>query len=179
MKHFIGAAVLAVLPLAVSAQDLKKGLEAYDVGDFQTALIYFKDIAAGPPYEYEDSISINGFTQVIPVGQVRHYLGLIHEHGGHGVLQDYAEAIKWYRLAAEQGKASAQVNLGLMYQGGLGLLQSNVMAHMWFNIASANGHNNAGEWRDERAGLMTSADISKAQEMAGECMNSNYKDCGY
>jgi len=69
--------------------------------------------------------------------------------------------------------------LGVMYEFGRGVLQNNVMAHMWYNIASANGHDKAGEWRDERAGLMTNDDISKAQEMARECMNSNYQNCGY
>ena len=37
---------------------------------------------------------------------------------GKGVPQDYAEAVKWYRLAAEQGYARAQYNLGLMYDNG-------------------------------------------------------------
>ena len=98
---------------------------------------------------------------------------------GQGVPQDYAEAVRWYLLAAEQGAASAQNNLGVMYILGQGLLQSNVMAHMWYNIASANGRSKSGDMRDKVAGLMTSADISKAQEMARECMNSNYTKCGY
>ena len=34
---------------------------------------------------------------------------------GEGVPQDYAQAVKWYRKAAEQGYANAQFNLGLMY----------------------------------------------------------------
>jgi len=50
---------------------------------------------------------------------------------------------------------------------------------MWYNIASANGHSQAGDWRDEQAGLMTPADISKAQSMARECMSSGYKNCEY
>ena len=52
---------------------------------------------------------------------------------------DYKEAIKWYRLAAEQGDAKAQNALGAMYEFGLTVPQDNVMAHMWYNIASANG----------------------------------------
>ena len=32
-----------------------------------------------------------------------------------GVPEDKAEAVRWYRLAAEQGHASAQYNLGVMY----------------------------------------------------------------
>ena len=105
-------------------------------------------------------------------------LGVMYQYGD-GVLQDYAEAVKWYRLAAEQGDAEAQNNLGVMYQYGDGVLQDNVMAHMWLNIAAANGNKKSGEWRDERAGLMTSADISKAQSMAKECMSSNYKNCDW
>ena len=97
---------------------------------------------------------------------------------GQGFLQDYAEAVKWYRLAADQGNASAQRNLGIMYEYGRGLPQNNIMAHMWYNLASANGAEKAGEWRDERAGLMTAADIAKAQAMARKCMNSGYKNCG-
>ena len=42
---------------------------------------------------------------------------------GQGVPQDYAEAVKWYRLAAEQGFAMAQDNLGLMYKNGQGVPQ--------------------------------------------------------
>ena len=34
---------------------------------------------------------------------------------GQGVPQDDAEAIKWYRMAAEQGDAGAQFNLGIRY----------------------------------------------------------------
>ncbi len=38
-----------------------------------------------------------------------------------GVPQDYAEAAKWYRLAAEQNNAAAQYNLSLMYANGQGV----------------------------------------------------------
>ena len=34
--------------------------------------------------------------------------------------QDYAEAVKWYRKAAEQGNAIAQNNLGVMFARGVG-----------------------------------------------------------
>ena len=91
---------------------------------------------------------------------------------------DFVKAAKTFRKLAEQGNADGQNGLGVMYEKGRGLLQDNVMAHMWYNLASANGAEKAGEWRDERAGLMTAADISKAQAMARECMNSGYENCG-
>ena len=34
---------------------------------------------------------------------------------GEGVPEDDRDAVKWYRLAAEQGHASAQFNRGYMY----------------------------------------------------------------
>ena len=37
------------------------------------------------------------------------------------VQQNYEEAVKWYRLSAEQGYSYAQNNLGLMYENGEGV----------------------------------------------------------
>jgi uncharacterized protein len=59
---------------------------------------------------------------------------------GQGVKQNYNEAIKWYRLSAEQGVTGAQSNLGLMYEKGQGIEQNFIEAHRWFNIAGMNGN---------------------------------------
>jgi uncharacterized protein len=98
---------------------------------------------------------------------------------GTGVLQDYAEAVKWYRLSAEQGNANAQYSLGMLYKYGVGVVQDNISSHMWYNIAAANGGKEASKSRDKIATNMAAADISKAQAMAKECMNSGYKNCGW
>ena len=50
-------------------------------------------------------------------------LGVMYDNGD-GVPQDYKEAVKWYRLAAEQGDASAQYNLGLMYEMAMAFLKT-------------------------------------------------------
>ena len=150
--------VLAVGAGAVVAQDFQKGLAAYQSGDYVTALKEWRPLA-----EQGDADALFS-------------LGGMY-YAGYGVLQDYVEALKWYRLAAEQGKAIAQGRLGTMYAKGKGVLQDNIRAHVWYNIASANGHYKAREWRDERAGLMTSADISEAQKMARDYMSSNYQNC--
>ena len=42
-------------------------------------------------------------------------LGIMYNFG-RGVQQDYAEAAKWYRRAADQGNAKAQGTLGARYQ---------------------------------------------------------------
>ena len=59
---------------------------------------------------------------------------------GEGVLPDHKEAIKWYRLSAEQGVSGAQSNLGLMYEKGQVVEQDYLEAHKWFNIAGINGN---------------------------------------
>ena len=158
--HFMVLAFLMALSSPVIAQDFQKGFTAYNAGDFATALQEWTPLAEAG----DVSVQFN--------------LGLMYNYG-EGVLQDYKEAVKWFRLAAEQGVAEAQIALAVMYEFGDGVLQDNTMAHMWYNIASANGHDKAGGLRDERAGLMTNADISKAQAMARECMNSGYTKCGY
>ena len=58
---------------------------------------------------------------------------------GFGVSQDYHEAAKWCRLAAEQGDADAQGNLGLMYQKGFGVSQDYHEAAKLFRLAAEQG----------------------------------------
>ncbi len=85
--------------------------------------------------------------------------------------------MKWYTLAAEQGYALAQTNLGAMYYNGHGVLQDNVYAHMWFNIAASSGNESGIKNRDIVAKKMTTADISAAQDLARECVRKEYKGC--
>ena len=85
--------------------------------------------------------------------------------------------MKWYRLAAEQGFANAQSNLGLMYAYGQGVIQDNVYAHMWWNIAASSGHKSAVENRDIVAKQMTPARIEDAQKLPRECVRKKYKGC--
>ena len=90
----------------------------------------------------------------------------------------YKKAFHLFKKAAEQNKADAQFNLGMMYGKGNGTVRNYVRAHMWWNITSAQygdteAQYNLGIIENE----MTSADISKAQNMARKCVASNYKDC--
>jgi len=80
--------------------------------------------------------------------------------------------VRWYRLAADQGNASAQYNLGVMDGNGEGVLQDYVEAHMWFNLAAAQS---SGEDRDRRvrnrdnaAAKMTAEQVAEAQRRARE-----------
>ena len=59
---------------------------------------------------------------------------------GRGVPQDYAEAMKWYRKAADQGHARAQFNLGIMYYDYKGVRQNYAEAMKWYRKAADQGH---------------------------------------
>ena len=65
-------------------------------------------------------------------------LGVLYENG-RGVPQDDAEAVKWYRKAAEQGSASAQYNLGLLYGAGQGVPQDYAEAVKWYRKPAEQG----------------------------------------
>jgi hypothetical protein len=68
----------------------------------------------------------------------QHNLGVRYEDG-EGVRQDYAEALKWYRKAAESGYAPSQVNLGRMYANGTGVRKDPREAHKWYLKAAEQG----------------------------------------
>ena len=61
---------------------------------------------------------------------------------GQGVEQDHAEAMKWYRLAAEQGNAdrAGQSRHAGYAQWPKGVAQNYKEAYIWHSIAAGNGH---------------------------------------
>lgn len=54
-------------------------------------------------------------------------------------IDDYAEALKWFRLAAEQGHADAQFFLGYMYDHGQGVPENDAEAVNWYRLAAEQG----------------------------------------
>ncbi len=58
---------------------------------------------------------------------------------GAGVEKDAAEAVKWYRKAAEKGYPRAQLILGLSYDQGNGVEKDVVEAVKWYRKAAEKG----------------------------------------
>ena len=81
---------------------------------------------------------------------------------GHGVAQDYEEAIRWVRLSAEQGDARAQGLLGAAYYFGRGVARDYVTAHAWLNRAAVAGDESARTLRAEVAERMARERIAEA-----------------
>lgn len=68
----------------------------------------------------------------------QYYLGEMY-YNGKGVTQDFAEAIKLFRLAAARGIPKAQFYLGTMYSMGRGVTQDDAAAVRWYQLAAAQG----------------------------------------
>ena len=107
----------------------------YSTKLLRTTLTAFLMLAAGAavagPWEEGDAAYNRG-----DYATARHLLGPLADQGdtsaqnslgvmyakGQGVPQNYAEALKWYRLSAAHGNAFAQYNLGALYDNGEGVL---------------------------------------------------------
>ena len=79
----------------------------------------------------------------------QYYLGLCY-YTGDGVMQNYEEAVKWYRKAAEQTHVEAQYALGMCYYDGNGVSKDANEAVYWLRKAVDQDH-------------------AKAQDALGEC----------
>ena len=92
-RHALMAALLIVaLCSQTQSADFKAGVAAYKRGDFEAALRAWRPLAV----------------QGDPNAQFN--LGVMHKIG-EGVPQDDTEAMKWFRMAAEQGHARARETL--------------------------------------------------------------------
>ncbi|EQD66988.1 Sel1 domain protein repeat-containing protein, partial [mine drainage metagenome] len=87
MMRAIRVACYSMSTFAGQPDTLSAGMAAYRSGEYATALADFR-AAAGKG-----------------VAEAQFGLGLMYDKG-HGVPQNYAEALKWYRRAAQQGYAA-------------------------------------------------------------------------
>jgi hypothetical protein len=62
---------------------------------------------------------------------------------GEGVPQNYSTAVKWFRMAAEQGDSNAQYCLGLKYSVGHGVPQNYPEAAKWHRKSAEQGYSAA------------------------------------
>jgi TPR repeat protein len=97
-------------------------------------------------------------------GKAEAELGHRYFFGRDGETQDYAQAIVWYRKAADQGDTSAETNLGFMYSKGQGVTIDHAQALFWYRKAAMSGdataQNNLGYLY--REGIGTTQDFTQA-----------------
>jgi TPR repeat protein len=139
--------VFLLTPLAHA--DFQAGLDAYDRGDYTTAVKEWQPLAEAGNGEAQTKLASLYFQ-------------------GLGVPQDYAKAAHWFQLAADQGNAVGQGSLGSMYFLGTGVPQDYIQAHMWLNLAAAQGNHGGRLLRDKAVKKMTPDQLTEAQHLATE-----------
>ena len=154
--------------------------------DYKLAIERQKEMMVTSMHAYAEGnyiIAYNEFKMLAEVGYADAQFNLATMYyNAEAVTQDYKEAMKWYRLAAEQGTEEAvrsQHNLGWMYDEGLGVIQDNIIAYMWYNIAVVNGHQDSENARESVKNNLTDEQFNKAEELSRLCVKNNYKNCGY
>lgn len=85
---------------------------------------------------------------------------------GEGVTQDYKEAAKWYRKAAEQGNRWAQYSLGYLYDTGRGVLQDEIRAYALYSLSAAGGDERALKNRNSIAKELSPQQIAQGRKFA-------------
>jgi hypothetical protein len=144
-------------------QYLKQGLESYYKGEYEVAAALLQPLAdkgiaraqfklaymhfLGRGFRADRAIADKMILSTLPAIEkfaddgrawAQADLGNLYEDGL--VLpRSYANAVYWYRSAAEQGYSEAQTNLGIMYARGRGVEANRRTAIGWFQLAAKQG----------------------------------------
>ena len=188
--------IFAVLSLLVAssapAADLTKGQEAYDSGDYETALNEWRPLAEAGNADAQFGIGLmysNGFgvsmddSEAVKWyllaadqghGMAQNNLGVLYANGW-GVPQSDEEAFKWYDMAANTGVVDAQRVLADRYASGIGIGQNKAQAYKWLSIATELGDLDAQSARDELAAGMSAEDVAEGQSLANAWLQERGK----
>ena len=131
MRVAISCMFLLVILFTVMA-DYQSGLDAYNSGDYTTALNDWKAAASTPPR------NTHAVTQAAIYAETHYAIGMLY-WTGQGVTIDSFEASKWMHKAAELGHAGAQAKLGYLYANGIEVPQDYEQAFHWFSKAAKQG----------------------------------------
>jgi TPR repeat protein len=103
-------------------------------------------------------------------------VGLRYEFGS----GDLVEAVRWFRLAAEQGYAPGQLSMGLAYRDGRGVATDLAYADMWFTLSAVQGApvNPARSNKELIERLMTSEQIAEAEKLTREWIANHPNEGG-
>lgn len=170
------AAVPLFLATAAWSGDFQTGLDAFNSGDYETALAEWQPLADagdaqgqyglgmlygngfGVDMNDEKALSNYGLASEQGHADAQYKLGVMHQNGW-GVPMNEEEAAKFFLLAAESGHMDAQIGLGQIYSADYSPLYDKASAYKWFSIANQLGNMNAAVAREELADRLTADEI--------------------
>jgi TPR repeat protein len=136
------------LSAAPADSSFRKGLSAYQGGDYKTAMQFWLPLA-----QSENAPAQAG-------------LGFMY-YKGDGVAIDNRKAAFWLRKAAEHGQPEGQFMLGTLYFYGKGVTQSYIQAYAWCDLAQDSGDADASMCRDASLqSLLSNDDMQKAFQLS-------------
>lgn len=187
--------IIVFISGSANAGSYEDGIVAYSRRDYQTASKLFRngadrgdskaqyqlsimyDKGQGVTQDYKEALRLVELSAEKGNDSAQLSLGFIYDVG-RGVTQSYEKAFAYYRRSADQNNHEAQFYVGFSYAHGKGVGRDYVKAHMWYNISAAMGYKFAENARDEiELKYMTKTQIEKAQDMARQCIEKNYKNC--
>ena len=188
---FLIAAIWTISTTA--AADVQKGMDAYDIGDYETALAECQPAAEagdaiaqfcigrmyanGFGVAMDDALALKWYGLAADQGHAEalYNLGVMHSNGW-GVPMDDAVAASFFQKGAELGSPLAQMSLASLRRSGRGIEQDVVEAYKWYAIARDLGNMNAGFKLDEIVVELTESERQLAEKAAEEWLAANNGD---
>jgi putative methionine-R-sulfoxide reductase with GAF domain len=126
-----------------------------------------------------DSTSLEGLRRLAKQGDAAAQFALgAHYATGEEVQQDYAEAVRWFTMAAQRGHVVAQATLGAYYWAGRGVPQDLTKAYFWSILAQAGG-DQASKYRVAvLTSRMSRSQVVAAQEDANQWLQQHQVTLG-
>ena len=116
----LAVSLITMLPVSARADDYAKGMDAYFAGKYTTAFKLIKPAADAGNFLAE------------------YQLGLMYDFG-QGIRENNAEALDWYRKAANKNDPRAEVALAQRLMDGRDIARDQAGAISWYRKAAAQG----------------------------------------
>ncbi|MES2137070.1 MAG: tetratricopeptide repeat protein, partial [Pseudomonadota bacterium] len=178
-KHLVAAVLALLIAAPLSAQSVKAGIDAWQRSDYASAVAIWRPLAEqgdadaqfnlGQAYRLGRGVQINlaaaksWFERAAAKGHVdsQTTLGLLLFQNG-----AQPEALKWLKMAAEQGEPRALLVYGTALYNGDGVTQDQVLGYAYVSRAAAQGLAPARETLAQLNKLMPVADRKKGVAIA-------------
>ena len=162
-----------------------KGLEAYNNGDYATALSAWENLAYQGDTDARYQV---GEIFFIGLGVEKNYETAIYWHTlaanqkniesesrlgdiySSDTLKDYDTAAFWYKRAANHGHLNAHFNLGILYGTGTGVEKNHILGYMHSVISQKDN----GEY-DKK--FMTNQELTTAKKLVKQCKAKRTNKC--
>ena len=188
-RVFLAAAPLFLASAALSG-DFQVGMDAFNSGDYDTALAKWQPLADagdaeglyglgmmygngfGVDMNDEKALNYYGLASEKGHADAQYKLGVMHQNGW-GVPMNEEEAAKLFEMAAESGHVDAQIGLGQIYSADYSPLYDKAQAYKWLGVASQLGNMNATVAREDLAERLTADEIIEFDGMVNVWMEDH------